>query len=373
MRLFFALPGLLQRLASRSLRARVSAPRRGLALRLCLALCVLTSSLAAHGSALAQDDKARARSLFAEGVEAFDRGDFENALESFTQAYRLAPHPAVRVNMANCYEQLGRFAEATFNYQRFLEESGNTVSPEQRVDVEQAIERLARKFGTLLVVTDPEDVSLSVDGVSAARGLDGRMQLRAGQHLLRATKPGYQSVERSVDVQGGVEQQLNLELEQILSGAPVPASSDFDEEITSGSDERESEPGQGPKRSGKLRSGMWIALGAGALLGIGAGITGGLALKGQKDFEDAVSRSNSTSAQATERARARSDGLDAADRADRMSLLSDALLVGAVAGAGTAFVLWLIDRKHNDREPSMSLAPAAGARGQLGLALRGAF
>ena len=100
-----------------------------------LAGVILTCTLCIPSLGAAQDNKAKARALFGEGVAAFDRGDFENALESFTQAYRLAPHPAVRVNMANCYEQLGRYAEATFNYQRFLEESEGNVSPEQRREV----------------------------------------------------------------------------------------------------------------------------------------------------------------------------------------------------------------------------------------------
>src|SRR6478609_6664356 len=47
--------------------------------------------------------RARARQNFQTGVAAYQRGDFSVALEAFLTAYRLAPHPTVRVNIANCY------------------------------------------------------------------------------------------------------------------------------------------------------------------------------------------------------------------------------------------------------------------------------
>jgi hypothetical protein len=308
---------------------------------------------------------------------AYERGDFENALESFTQAYRLAPHPAVRVNMANCYEQLGRFAEATFNYQRFLEESGPNVSPEQRVEVEAAIERLRQKFGEVIVDTQPADVSLSIDGTSAQRGLDGRIQLRAGSHLLRATKPGYTSVERAIDVVGGTEQRVLLELESLtVAPAPVAAAEPAEPAEEPESDWRpttQSEPAQadGAKRS--LRPAMWITLGAAVLCGVGAGITGGLAIKAQSDFDDAVSASNAPDASSAMRAQARADGLDASDRADKLATVTDALWITAAVGASSALVLWLVDRKRGDGEASVALHPVTSPRGDAHLILRGAF
>ncbi len=308
------------------------------------------------------------------GVGAYERGDFENALESFTQAYRLAPHPAVRVNMANCYEQLGRFAEATFNFQRFLEESGPDIAPEQRAEVENAIERLKLKFGELIVDTRPADVSLSIDGMSAQRGLDGRIQLRSGPHLLRATKPGYVNLERSIDVVGGTEQRVTLEL-QSLSVAPAPSVDEGVEEQESESDWRpttDAIPEQQDGRS-KLRPAMLITFGAAMLCGIGAGITGGLAVKAQNDFDDAVAASNSGSASAMMRAQARADGLDASDRADTLAVTTDVLWISAAVGASAAFVMWMVDRRTGRAGSSVALLPATSAHGDAQLFLRGAF
>src|SRR3954470_20213855 len=59
---------------------------------------------AGAGTGIAQPEDpnvVRARELFKLGVDAYDRGSYTEALQSFQQAYQLRPHPAVRVNIAN--------------------------------------------------------------------------------------------------------------------------------------------------------------------------------------------------------------------------------------------------------------------------------
>jgi hypothetical protein len=123
----------------------------------------------------------------------------------------------------------------------------------------------------------------------------------------------------------------------------------------------------------KLRPAMWTTLGLAALCGIGAGITGGLAIKAQSDFDDAVAASNSPSASDMMRHQARTEGLDASKRADTLAVVTDVLWVSAAVGATTAFVLWLVDRKHAGSDQSVALLPATSARGDAHLFLRGAF
>ena len=63
-----------------------------------LALALITTFSVAR----AQDDREQARIQFERGVGLYESHDYEGALASFQEAYRLAPHPTVRVNMANC-------------------------------------------------------------------------------------------------------------------------------------------------------------------------------------------------------------------------------------------------------------------------------
>ena len=103
-------------------------------------LVLVFASLCLTSPTHAQDgDRATARASFQNGVERFEAGDFEAALESFQSAYRLAPHYSVRVNMANCYERLARPIEALFNYERFISEAGENASEEQLQEVDSKV------------------------------------------------------------------------------------------------------------------------------------------------------------------------------------------------------------------------------------------
>lgn len=69
-------------------------------------------------SALAQGDvRARAGEEFAAGEAAFEAGEVETALGHFQRAFELAPHDAVRFNLAICFEALGRDEEALREYE----------------------------------------------------------------------------------------------------------------------------------------------------------------------------------------------------------------------------------------------------------------
>ena len=116
---------------------------------------------------------------------------------------------------------------------------------------------------------------------------------------------------------------------------------------------------------------IWVALLT--LAGVGAAVTGLLALKAQSDFDDAVNRSNAPSLSPSERAEARDSGLSASDRAEKTALVTDILTVGAVACASTAFVLWWFDRKQGENERRVTLLPEVSPTGLARLTLQGAF
>ncbi|HHH26824.1 MAG TPA: hypothetical protein ENK57_00525 [Polyangiaceae bacterium] len=118
---------------------------------------------------------------------------------------------------------------------------------------------------------------------------------------------------------------------------------------------------------------------AAVALGIGAIITGVLALSANDDFENALARFNAAGS-AMERDQARADGLSAADSANTLSIVTDVLLVGAIASAGAAAFFLIIDGMNSDDEQAsadldgvrLRLAPSADQTG-AGLTLLGAF
>ena len=62
----------------------------------------------------------RAKTLFSQGNQHFNLGEFEQALKLYTHAYRIKPLPGFLFNIAQCHRKLGHFQEAITTYQSFL-------------------------------------------------------------------------------------------------------------------------------------------------------------------------------------------------------------------------------------------------------------
>lgn len=321
--------------------------------------------------AAAQDEKARARVLFNQGVSQFEAGEHRAALQSFESAYRLAPHPAVRVNMANCFEQLGRFVEAKFNYERFLEESGESVSSEQRAEVEATLARLSTQIGTLVVSAEPANALLRVDGQIPKRMPSGAVQLPIGRYEIELSATGFFEAQRTILIEGQKETHVSIALEPESSPSLVAAP--VSEPAPSAAEETPS-PGveSAPDKSEGRRTLMWVAAGTTAAFAVGLAVTGGLSLAARQQFDETVVASNDPRRTPVERENARLDGLDYAQRADRLALASDVFLVSTVVAGGATLLIWLTDRKAEKRS-AMRAAPMAFRRGGGGLVLGGKF
>jgi hypothetical protein len=88
----------------------------------------------------ANTDDRRARELFLTGDTAYAEGRYADALRAFTEAYELSGRPQLLFNLANCYERLGRNADAIDALEKYLA----TVDPKDRDPVEGRIVRLKR-------------------------------------------------------------------------------------------------------------------------------------------------------------------------------------------------------------------------------------
>ena len=148
------------------------------------ALTLIT--LAAH----AQDDREQARAQFERGVGLYEAQDYAGALAAFQEAYRIAPHPTVRVNMANCYEHLNRPIEAIHHFERFLAESPAAPRPQRRV-VEGAGAALRCTIGEIPLSVSPGRARNTLDGTVRVFGpaRHGPGQTR-GSAAVQAAPPG---------------------------------------------------------------------------------------------------------------------------------------------------------------------------------------
>jgi hypothetical protein len=313
--------------------------------------------------AAAQDARAEARENFNAGVASFESEDYSSALSSFQEAYRLAPHPSVRVNMANCYERLDRPLEALFHYESFLSEARDAPAAQRR-EVQRAIDGLQNRVGQVTLRVAPDGALVRIDQAEVRRApIMESIRMVAGSHLVEVRADGYRSIQREFIVEGGQPAEIAIRLERGADPdpTPMPVVTEPDQAgvATTPTNQGRTPPSDvGPEPTpepidegggGFVLTTPTIIAGAatGALL-VGTIITGVLALGANGDFEDAVTRSNDPSLSGADRMTARQDGLDAQGRANTLSMISDVLLVTTIVGAGATAALFFLTQPDDD-------------------------
>jgi len=125
----------------------------------------------------------QARARFKEGVEAFDKGRFEEARLSFLQAYTLKKHPSVLLNLAQSSAKSNHPLEAAGYFKQFLKEA-TTASPQQKKDAEKGLEEVRAKLGRIDVVA-PAGTEITVDDQKVGAAPVEAVDVEPGQHTVK--------------------------------------------------------------------------------------------------------------------------------------------------------------------------------------------
>ena len=108
-------------------------------------LLILVPSLAAAAPNLEE-----AKQHFAAGKQAFERGEYEAALAEFQKANEIAPAPSLLYNMGKTYEALGRFKDAAYAFDRYLQDYGAPQNDEDKQFQENLRARYLARIATFL-------------------------------------------------------------------------------------------------------------------------------------------------------------------------------------------------------------------------------
>jgi hypothetical protein len=126
-----------------------------------------------------------ARARFQEGVDFYDKGQFENARASFLQAYALRKHPAVLLNLAQSCLKSNHTLEAARYFTQYLRES-TAITAGQRNDAEKGLVEARMKLGRMMVDA-PSGSEIFVDddriGVTPLRD---PVDIEPGSHVVKA-------------------------------------------------------------------------------------------------------------------------------------------------------------------------------------------
>lgn len=333
-------------------------------------------------------DRAEARQHFQNGVNAYGHQDYAAALEEFQNAYRLAPHPSVLVNMANCYVGLQRPAEALVYFERYLNESPNLTAA-QRTAVEHQMSDLHARVGDVRVNVTPTDapgLAVTLDGqvISLARPA----RILPGHYVVQAIADGLETSRQEIDVVAGgvIEVSLRLTPPAPVVTPPVappvapvvtppatpvvatpepPATPPVAEVPAPVEPLVDLTPTPPPPRHGLTPGYFYLAAGVTGVAAAAWITCGSLALAANSDFNDTVSLYRMGTGNL---AALRAQGIDQSDRARQMALWSDIAMGVTLVGAAATVVLFL----KTDFQPRVEVV-AMPLRGGGVLGLGGRF
>lgn len=215
--------------------------------KLCLGALVLSSTVAAPLTALAQTPegppdptsvegkRAEGKARYERGVAAYSAGRYKDAIDLFLQADALAPSAALSFNIARAYEKIGDDASTLQwfrDFRRRAPDAKNGPEVDERI---HALEGVLAKKGVqqFTVLSSPLGATVIVDerpaGVTPFTG-----QLPPGKHTVVLSLRGYSDSEQKLELAADRAQDLNVTLvpapdkpeqpEVAGSAAAVPAA-----------------------------------------------------------------------------------------------------------------------------------------------------
>jgi hypothetical protein len=188
-----------------------SRPATHLALALALALAGGASAAAQEGA------EAESRALARSARAAVRNGNPGEAIQLLQRAWDAFPDPALLLESARIMEKTGDFVEAEGYCRRYLQ--ADTSPAGQRLGRERLEAVLDRIPGRLMLVVEPPDSAVTVDGKASSAG---SLSLKRGRHRIVTRAPSFLPDTRTVEVAPGAEVTVTVAL-QPMPGCLVVA------------------------------------------------------------------------------------------------------------------------------------------------------
>jgi len=164
---------------------------------------VAVVSVAPAAAAQTADPKAQARELYGQGIERYDRGDFEGAAKAYKQAYALVQYPVILFNLALAYESSGKPVDAVSTLEKVLAAPGK-LKPERVAKAKQSLDTQRKLVAELDVSCNVEGATIRIDGEEVGSfPLPQPVKVASGRVILQATKDGYAAGYKTVTAPGG--------------------------------------------------------------------------------------------------------------------------------------------------------------------------
>ncbi|HVH44681.1 MAG TPA: tetratricopeptide repeat protein [Labilithrix sp.] len=279
----------------------------------------------------ANDQEGRAH--FLRGVDFSRDGDFRAALIEFRRAYDLAPNYRVLFNIGQTALELQEYAQSLDAFEKYLAEGGAEVPPARRTQVEAEVKRLSTRVAHVTINVSVPDASILVDDVLVGTSpLEHPLRVGAGRHKFSASTSDMLPVTRVLDLPGGENTTVNLELVAQNQMGPAPERTVI---IQPTADTRP-----------VSRTPLWVGIGVTSALAIGTAVVGVLTLQNKDDFDSQLGKYTADGN--------RSNIESARSSLKTTAVVFDVLALSTILAGGVTLVLGL-SLPHRSSSP----APAA--------------
>jgi hypothetical protein len=160
----------------------------------------------------------QAIALFEEGNKLFEEEKYSDALELYEKAIKKWDHPKIEFNLALCYSQIKKPLEAFDHIERALQYGKEPLGPQFYSSAVDHKALLEATLAELEVSGDQDDVKVMLDGQELFTGKSSaKRHLLAGPHQLVATRDGFQTETRALNLPPGelTKQEVELKPEKV--------------------------------------------------------------------------------------------------------------------------------------------------------------
>jgi len=179
-------------------------------------LAVLAVALPALASAQ------NARSLTREALREFERGNFEEARALFLRAHELEPSARLERGAGMAAFEVRDYVQAYRLLQRSLASDERPLTPQQRAETRELLERTQAFLGRFRFALQPEDATVQIALRPLEPEPDGTVLLSVGEHSVVVEAEGHRSREQELEVRGGEDETIIIRLEREVAEAPPP-------------------------------------------------------------------------------------------------------------------------------------------------------
>lgn len=243
----------------------------------CLAL-LGTAPRSAGAEGIAEDQQARARELFREGVRLSDRGEWQRAAGRFEESLNLHEASTIRYNLAVSYVRLERLAEAAEHLEVAM--AAGDLPDETRAAAERLLAEITPQLGAIEITrNDTDEVVISLDERALTPGqLERQIRVSPGSHVVTVVRHGELIERRQVEIAPGLVERVTL----FTTVVAADEAGEADE-----ADEVEGEPPDEQRRTLVRDWRLWVGIGAGVVAVVTAVVIG-VAAGGDPEIEGPI-------------------------------------------------------------------------------------